>query len=106
MDIETQEAIERLAEEHGTDDLMVILGSPDAESAGIAAETVVEGDPSYAGPLAEAQLGLTVYHVLEDEVKEAIPEEEWEEQVALMVDVIDKEEVSEAVSEWREKEAA
>ncbi len=103
MDIETQEAIERLAEEHGADNVMVILGSPDAESAGIAAETVVEGDPSYAGPLAEAQLGLTVYHVLEDEVKEAIPEEEWEEQVALMVDVIDKDEVSEAVAEWREK---
>ncbi len=104
MDLESQEAIKNLADEHGTDDLMVILGSPDAESAEIAAETVVVGDPSYAGPLAEAQLGLTVYHILEDEVREAIPDEEWEEEVALMVDVIDKEAVSEAVAGMREKE--
>ncbi len=103
MDLESQETIKNLADEHGTDDLMVILGSPDAESAEIAAETVVVGDPSYAGPLAEAQLGLAVYHILEDEVREAIPDEEWEEEVALMVDVIDKEAVSEAVAGMREK---
>ena len=75
MDLSTQETIKRLADEHGSDSLLVLLGAPDAESAGIAAETVVLGDPSWAGPLAGVQLGLPVYHVLEDELRSAVPEE-------------------------------
>ena len=38
MDLSTQETIKRLADEHGADALIVLLGAPDAESAGIAAE--------------------------------------------------------------------
>jgi hypothetical protein len=55
MDLNSQEVIKRLADEHGKDNLVVIRGAPDAESAEIAAETVVLGDPTYAGALAEAQ---------------------------------------------------
>ena len=68
MDLNSQEVIKRLADEHGADNLVVILGAPDDESAEIAAETVVLGDPTYAGALAETQLGLSVYHVLEEDV--------------------------------------
>ncbi len=103
MDLDSQEAIKNLADEHGTDNLLVILGAPDPESAEIAAETVVLGDPSYAGPLAEAQLGLTVYHVLEDEVKNAIPDEAWEEHIGLMAEALDPEALSEAVAAMREE---
>lgn len=77
MDLSTQETIKRLADEHGGDSLLVLLGAPDPESAGIAAETVVLGDPSWAGPLAGAQLGLPVYHILEDELRAAVPDDVW-----------------------------
>ena len=103
MDLSTQETIKRLADEHGRDSLLVLLGSPDAESAGIAAETVAIGDPSWAGPLAGAQLGLSVYHVLEDEVRADIPSDVWEDQVGLMVDVLDADAIADAVREFREK---
>ncbi len=103
MDLHSQETISRLAEQHGTDDLMVILGAPDAESSEIAAETVVLGDPAYAGALAGVQLGLDVYHLLENEIREAIPEEVWEEQVGLMVDILDAQAVASSVASMRGK---
>src|SRR5215467_252475 len=101
MDLSTQETIKRLVDQHGADALLVLLGAPDAESAGIAAETVVLGDPSWAGPLAGVQLGLPVYHVLEDDVRAAVPEEVWEDQVGLMLDVLEVDGITEAVREFR-----
>src|SRR5438093_11314792 len=86
MDLGTQETILRLVNQHGKENLLVLLGAPDAESAEISAETVVVGDPTYAGPLAEAQLGLEVYHVLEEEVRGAVPDDVWEEQIGVMAD--------------------
>lgn len=105
MDLQSQAAIKRLADEHGPDALVVILGAPDPESAEIAAETVVLGDPTYAGPLAEVQLGLAVYHVLEDAVRERIPDDVWEEQVGVMVDVLDAAAIAPAVAGMREQRA-
>ena len=103
MDLQSQEKIKELADEYDHDDLLVVLGAPDEESAEIAAETIVVGDPTYAGALTEAQLGLDVYHVLEDEIKNEIPEEEWEEQIGVMTDVLDAEAITKAVSSMREK---
>jgi glycine/sarcosine/betaine reductase complex component A len=103
MDLDTQAAIDRLAKEHGPERLVVVLGAPDPEAAGIAAETVVLGDPSYAGPLAEAQLGLDVHHVLEDAVRDAIPADVYDEQVGLMADVLDAEALAKAVAEYRDQ---
>ena len=103
MDLSTQETIKRLVDQHGADTLLVLLGAPDAESAGIAAETVVLGDPSWAGPLAGVQLGLPVYHILEDQLRDAVPAEVWEEQVGLMVDVLEVDAIADAVQEFREQ---
>ncbi len=99
----SQEKIKRLADEHGTEQVLVILGAPDAESAEIAAETLVLGDPTYAGALAEVQLGLSVYHVLEDEFREQIPEDVYEEQIGVMADVLEGEEIAKAVRGMREQ---
>jgi betaine reductase len=104
MDLNSQEAIKRLADEHGTEQLLVILGAPDAESAEIAAETVVLGDPTYAGALAEAQLGLSVYHALEEEFRSLVDDDVWEEQIGVMADVLEAEEISAAVKGMREQE--
>jgi glycine reductase len=106
MDLSTQETIKRLVDQHGAESLLVVLGAPDAESAGIAAETVVLGDPSWAGPLAGVQLGLPVYHVLEDELRAAVPAEVWEEQVGLMLDVLEVDDIADAVREFREQAPA
>ncbi len=103
MDLNSQETIKRLADEHGTEQLLVILGAPDAESAEIAAETVVLGDPTYAGALAEAQLGLSVYHALEEEFRSQVDDDVWEEQIGIMADVLDAEEISTAVKGMREQ---
>lgn len=101
MDLQSQEAIKRLADEHGPERLLVVLGSPDPEAAEIAAETVVVGDPAFAGPLTEAQLGLEVYHVLEDEIANQIPSEVFEEQVGVMADVLDGPGLAHAVGSMR-----
>jgi glycine reductase len=90
MDLRTQAAILRVVERYGKENLIVLLGSPSPESAEIAAATVVNGDPTYAGPLAEVQLGLPVFHILEDEVREALEPRLYEEQVGIMETVLDK----------------
>lgn len=101
MDLQSQAAILRVAETHGASNVLVLIGAPDPEAAEIAAETVIEGDPAYAGALAGAQLGLDVYHVLEEPIRAQIPEAVWEEQIGLMADVLDAEELSRAVTAMR-----
>lgn len=106
MDLQSQEAIKRLADEHGSERLVVVLGAPDPEAAEIAAETVITGDPSYAGALTEAQLGLDVFHVLEEEIRSQIPDETWETQIGVMADVLDAEGIGAAVKAMREQAPA
>jgi betaine reductase len=103
MDVRSQEAVLSLAKQHGKDAILVLLGSPDPESAEIAAETVVLGDPSWAGPLAGAQLGLHVHHVLDPLVRQEIPTAVWDEQIGVMADVLDAEGVTKAVEQMRQK---
>lgn len=103
MDLGSQEKIKRLADEHGPEQLLVVLGAPDPESAEIAAETLVLGDPTYAGALAEVQLGLSVYHMLEDELRSQIPDDVFEEQIGVMVDVLESEQIAAAVKGMREQ---
>ncbi|CAN5877676.1 hypothetical protein BH23ACT12_BH23ACT12_11770 [soil metagenome] len=97
MDLHHQEVILALSKQHGPENLLVLLGSPDAESAQISAETVVLGDPTYAGALTEVQLGLDVYHILEDEIRSQIPEDVFDEQVGLMADVLDSEGIAQTL---------
>lgn len=101
MDLQHQEVILALSEKHGPGNLIVLLGSPDAESAQVSAETVVLGDPTYAGALAEVQLGLDVYHILEEKIRAEIPEDVFEDQVGLMADVLDADDIAETLSSIR-----
>ena len=90
--MESQATIRRLVEENGAEDVLVVLGASDIEGAEIAAETLTVGDPSYAGALAGVALGLPIYHILEPEVRAAIPPDVYDEAagiVALIVDVDD-----------------
>ncbi len=89
MDLQNQEAILEAVRQHGKENLVVLLGAPDPESSAMAAETVVSGDPTYAGPLAGVQLDLPVFHVLEDSVRGAVPPELYEAEVGIMSSVLD-----------------
>jgi hypothetical protein len=101
MDLESQEKILRLSQAHDPKDLVVLIGAPDPEAAEITAETVVSGDPAFAGALAGTQLGLAVYHVLDDDVKAEVPAEIWEDQIGVMADVLDAEALVAAVVSMR-----
>ena len=101
--MENQAAIKRLADENGADDLVVVLGATDLEGAEITAETVTLGDPSFAGPLGGVSLGLPVYHILEPEVKQAIPADVYEQQAGFMEMVVDTEAIGKKFKEIREK---
>lgn len=104
--MENQARIKRLAEQFGKENLIIIQGAGDADSAELVAETVTTGDPSYAGPLTEVQLGLPVYHILEPEVKQHIPPDIYEEQVGLMELALDTEAISEALRGIRSNASA
>ncbi len=101
MDLEVQGSLIKAVEQYGKDNVMVILGSPDADSADIYAETVTMGDPTYAGPLAGVALGLQVYHVLEDEIKAIVPEEIYQEQIGIMELSLDKDGICEMMKTAR-----
>lgn len=101
MDLESQEKILRLSQAHDPKDLVVLIGAPDPEAAEITAETVVSGDPAFAGALAGTQLGLAVYHVLDDDVKAEVPDDVWEDQIGVMADVLEAEALVAAVTSMR-----
>jgi glycine/sarcosine/betaine reductase complex component A len=101
MDLDDQSLILRAAEEHGRDDLIVVLGQPDPDSAEMAAETVNKGDPTYAGPLAGVSLGLPVYHILEDVVRTQVDAALYEAEIGLMEMAVDKDRISEGLDRVR-----
>ena len=103
MDLEDQGMIKKAVEDNGTENLVVVLGSPDAESAEIYAETVTKGDPTFAGPLAGVPLGLPVYHILEDRIKELVDSETYQQQVGMMEFVLNKEAISAAMEKIRQQ---
>ena len=98
MDLENQKRVKEFAEEYGAENLVVVLGAAEGEAAGLAAETVTLGDPTFAGPLTGVQLGLTVYHVCEPEMKEEFDEAVYDEQISMMEMVLD---VDDIVSEMQ-----
>ena len=103
MDLQNQQRVKDAAEQFGADNIIVVLGTSDPEGAGIYAETVTAGDPTFAGPLAGVQLGLPVYHVLDPILKEEADPSAWEEQVSMMEMVLDGEALEKAVTEMREQ---
>jgi len=100
--MESQAQIKKLVDEHGRDDLVVVLGASDIEGAEIAAETLTVGDPSFAGPLAGVSLGLPIYHILEPEVKAEVPEDVYEESAGIVSMIVDTDEVARKFKAIRE----
>jgi len=103
MDLENQQRVKDAAEKYGPENVVVVLGSSDAEGAEIYAETVTKGDPTFAGPLAGVPLGLAVYHIFEEEIRQEADPAKWEEQIAMMEMVLDPDALAQAVKRMREE---
>ena len=101
MDLENQKRVLGFAEQYGAENVVVVLGAAEGEAAGLAAETVTAGDPTFAGPLAGVQLGLTVYHICEDEIKAEVDAGVYDEQVGMMEMVMDVEDIASEMSSIR-----
>jgi betaine reductase len=106
MDPENQDRIKSLVDEHGADDLVVVLGAADLEALEVAAETLTIGDPAYVGPLAGVQLGLPVVHILEEDVKESVDPAVWEEQVGLLEMTLDVDQIKRAAATFPGRDGA
>ena len=103
MDLENQKRVKALAEEYGSESIVVILGGADAEASGLIAETVIAGDPAFAGALTGVQLGLPAYHILEPEIKAEIDPKVYEENIAMMEMVLDVDDIISEVSTIRKQ---
>ena len=103
MDLQNQKRVKDFADEYGAENLVVVLGAAEGEAAGLAAETVTAGDPTFAGPLTGVQLGLTVYHVCEPEMKAEFDEAVYDEQVSMMEMVLDVDDIVSEMSAIRDE---
>jgi len=101
MDLENQKRVLDLSEKFGKENVVVILGTSEAESAGLTAETVTAGDPTFAGPLAGVSLGLAVYHMFE--LKDQVDANVYDEQCGMMEMVLDVDAIIKEVSSIREQ---
>ncbi|MDF2627376.1 MAG: glycine reductase complex selenoprotein [Symbiobacteriaceae bacterium] len=105
MDMENQRRVKEYAEKFGKENVVCILGGAEAEASGLAAETVSNGDPAWAGPLAGVQLGLKAFHIFEDEIKNQVDPAVYEAQVSLMEMVLDVDAITKEVSTIRNQYA-
>lgn len=103
MDLENQKRVKEAAEKFGAENIVVLLGASEAEAAGLAAETVTAGDPTFAGSLAGVELGLRVYHVVEPQMKEEFDEAVYDEQISMMEMVLEVDEIIDEMTSIREQ---
>lgn len=93
-------------DDHGKDDIVVMLGAPDADSAELYAETVVNGDPSWAGPLAGVAMNLPVFHIMEPQIKAQIDPKVYEEHLGLMEIALEVNRITQGLNRVREKKGS
>jgi glycine reductase len=85
----------------GTQDMVVLLGTPNAESSKLYGLTVTQGDPAWAGVLAGVSLELPVYHIMEPDIKRQVDSQVYEEQVGITELVLDTDEIIESLRQVR-----
>jgi hypothetical protein len=93
MDLENQNRVKAASEKYGAENVIVIVGAAEGEAAGLAAETVTNGDPTFAGSLAGVSLGLRVYHCMEEEFKSQVDPGIYDAQIGMMEMVVNVDEI-------------
>jgi len=101
--LKNQKRVKEFADKYGAENIVVVLGAAEGEAAGLAAETVTNGDPTFAGPLTGVQLGLSVFHVCEPEIKDEIDEAVYDEQISMMEMVLDVDDIINEMTPIREE---
>ena len=61
----------------------------------------MNGDPTWAGPLAGVALGLPVYHIIEPEIRAQIDPACYDEHLKLMEIALDVEKISQTLTKIR-----
>ena len=64
----------------------------------VGSRTVMEGDPSWAGPLAGVALRLKVFHALEPEIRNHIPPAVFEEELMLLELAVGDEKIGKTIA--------
>lgn len=90
-----------MVDSNGSDGIVVLIGTPTADSSRLYALTVTEGDPAWAGALAGVRLDLPVFHITESEIKEQIDPELYAAEIGVSEMVIERDEISKALHEVR-----
>ncbi len=83
--------------------MVVLLGTPNAESSRLYGLTVTEGDPAWAGVLAGVRLELPGYHIAEPEIKAQVEPGVYQDQVGLAEMVLETDEIIEAMQQVRSR---
>lgn len=96
--MESQEAIKKAAEEHNPENLFVVWGITNEQYLEVGSRTVIDGDPSWSGSLAGECLRLKVFHVLEPEMKNHIPEDVYDDELMLLELAVGDEKIDKIVS--------
>lgn len=105
LDPEGQEKIKKFIERNGKDNVIVIIGAPDADSAELYAETLTRGDPTWVGPLAGLALHLPVFHILEPDIKKQVDTQLYNKHLAIMETALDVERIAQGLKKVRETES-
>lgn len=103
MDLENQKRIKEFTEKYGGENIVVVFGAAEAESVGLAAETVMLGDPTYAGALAGVSLGLAAYHAVEPDFKSAVDAAVYDEQIGMAEMTLDVAAITEEIKKMRDE---
>lgn len=93
--------VKKITEEYGRDNIVAVLGAPDADSAELYAETLINGDPSWLGSLAGVSLKLPVYHIMEPEIKAQIAPAIFKEHLELLEIAMDVDKITEGLNRVR-----
>ena len=93
--------VKKITEEYGRDNLVAMLGAPDADSAELYAETLINGDPSWLGSLAGVSLNLPVYRIMEPEIKAQIDPAIFQEHLELLEIAMDVDKITEGLNRVR-----
>ena len=95
--------VKKMVDKYGKENVVAVLGAPDADSAELYAETLVHGDPSWLGPLAGVALELPVYHIMEPEMKRQIDPACYKEHLELLEIALDVDKIAEGLNRVRGK---
>ncbi len=94
--------VKKIVDQYGKDGVIVILGSPDADSSELYAETLINGDPSWLGPLAGVSLDLPVYHIMEPEIRSQVDPAVYKEHLELLEIALDVDKITEGLNRVRQ----